>query len=136
MDKHGNLFGLNEVLFIIINLMFFGLFLFWVVNSSSGTFVLEQFYAKQIALLVDSSEPNTVVGLDITDYYEIVEEEKFNLENRFVVGDGKVTVRLTDAQSYSYPCFSDLKSSDVSYSFREVNGDERVFLNINLVKNG
>jgi len=135
MDKKGVHIGLDELIFITISVVFFVLFLFFVIRASAGTFILEEFYAKQIALLVDGSKPETIIGLDITDYYNMAEEDKLDLENRFIISDNKVIVSLTNSQGYVYPYFSNVYAKSVTYNIVDADGEKRVFVNFELVEN-
>ena len=128
MNKKGGIIVLEEVIFILLNLMFFAIFLFFVINSSSGAFVLEQFYAKQIALLIDTSKPGTIISLDITDAYNLA--EKNNVDSNKIVStqDGHVIVQLSRSRTYKFPFFSDVIVEKPVYSI----GDGRIFLNLQI----
>ena len=98
---------LEEIVFIVLNVVFFGIFFLFVVNSSSGAFVLEQLYAKQIALLIDNSEPGTIIKVDISDAYEIAKENNVPKEQMFRFDKNLISVRL-DSDAYRFGFFRDL----------------------------
>jgi len=77
MNKRGDEIVMEQAIFIILNLIFFLTLLYFVYNSSSGSFVNEQYYAKQIALMIDEAKPGTVISIDVTDGYNLVKKNKF-----------------------------------------------------------
>jgi|SRR3989344_2255826 len=119
MNKRGESIVLKEVIFLILNVFFFGIFFFFVVNASSGALVLEQYYAKEIALLLDNSEPGTKIELNISDAYAIARKNNVNLEKMFLIKDNKIVVQLSNSYTYSHTFFNDI---DVIISYSE-NGE-------------
>ncbi len=96
------------VIFIVLNLVFFGILLLFVYKSSTGALVYEQTYAKQIALLIDSAKPSSEIVIDFEKGIEVAESNKIiSKENLIKIKDGKVAVRLSTNKGYSYRYFSD-----------------------------
>ncbi len=121
----------EEVIFIILNFVFFGALAFFVINSASGAFVYEQIYAKEVALLIDSSEIGTTIRFDVSEGYEIASDKGFNSENMVKIENGEVVFQLSGSRGYSMGYFNDVVIEDLSY---EVIG-EKVYLNFRVVEN-
>ena len=76
--------------------------------------VLEQSYAKHIAMLIDAGQPEMVIRLDMKDARKLAEKNglDFTLKNNIVrVGDGVVTIRLSEKGGYSYSYFNDVDAN-------------------------
>jgi len=100
---------LETLIFIILNLVFFGSLLYFVNNSAQKAFVYEQSYSKEIALLIDNANPDMAISLDISKLAAIAEKNKAD-KNKIVRIDekqNKVTVSLNTKSGYSYTYFSD-----------------------------
>jgi len=96
------------VIFIVLNLVFFGILLIFVYKSSTGVLVYEQVYAKQIALMIDSAKPSSEIIIDFKKGIEVAEGNKIiSKENLVKIKDGKLTVKLSTGKGYSYNYFSD-----------------------------
>jgi hypothetical protein len=107
--KKGNLIAWETIIFFLLNLIFFfGVFYF--ISSAGGkAFVYEETYAKQIALMIDSAKPGTVVMINIAELKEIALKNGKPIENVFTVDSGRniIGVGLNNrGDSYSYSYFS------------------------------
>ncbi len=119
MNKRGESIVLKEVIFLILNVFFFGIFFFFVVNASSGALVLEQYYAKEIALVLNNAEPGTKIELNISDAYSLATKNDIPLEKMILIKDNKVVVQLSNSYTYSHTFFNDV---NVVMSYSE-NGE-------------
>ncbi|MEK6890762.1 MAG: hypothetical protein AABX03_01360, partial [Nanoarchaeota archaeon] len=119
-------------IFLILNLVFFLILMLFVVRASSGAFVTEQFYAKQVGLMIDASNPGTKISIDITDATEIAKKNQKPFQNIFAFKDNGVYVSLSNSRIYSFRYFSDV-SVETSYR-TELDGKnkEKIFLDIYL----
>ena len=103
------------VIFVILNLIFFSLLMVFVTNSSNGSLVYEQAYAKQIALLIDKAEDSTTISINFEKGIEIAKKNKItSTENLVQIRNSEVIVKLSDSGGYSIKYFSD---NDVTVSF-------------------
>lgn len=103
----GDLIGLKETIFLILNIIFFVILLSFVYNSGSRAFVYEESYAKQIVSLIDNGKP----GMNILVNFEkgIETGKKNGVEKDFFVVypyENKIKVKLS-GNGYSYKYFSD-----------------------------
>src|SRR3989338_7060761 len=88
----------STIIFIVLNLIFALLLLFFVYKTSTGAVVYEQFYAKQIALMIDNAKPNTQISLDFKKGIEVAEENKITSKEGMVrIMDNKVFVKLSSS---------------------------------------
>ena len=97
-----------QVLFTLLNLIFFSLLLVFVSNSSEGALVYEESYAKQIALLIDKAEGSTTFFVDFEKGLEIAEKNKIlQSENLVRISNNEIVVKLSDSEGYRMKYFSD-----------------------------
>ena len=59
---------MENVIFIILNILFITILILFLLRQGQGAVLLEQSYAKQIALLIDSAKPEMTIILDMTKY--------------------------------------------------------------------
>jgi hypothetical protein len=118
MNKRGNILTEN-LIFIILNLVFIVIILLFLFSKMQDTSVLEERYAKQIAMSIDAAKPIMFIYLDMTKGYSKLKGFDFgksvsiNNENNFV------TVKLRDGSGYTYSFFNDLKVTAYPDSNRE-----------------
>ena len=104
----------GEVVFILLNIIFFFMLLWFVNNECRGTDMKEKILAKEVSMFINSAEPGTLLLVNIKEYKDIAEGNK--ITNFIRLQDGKVVVSLSGSE-FSYPYFSD-------YSVEgNVNGD-------------
>lgn len=101
---------MENVIFIVLNLIYLTILILFITRAGSGVLNIEESYAKQISLIVDSFEPNTEVYLNMQDAIEIVKEDwgEEHLSGMVVIANNVVTVKLSKDSGYSYSFFSDL----------------------------
>jgi hypothetical protein len=109
-NKKGILMG--NVIFIILNIVFFALLFYFVMDNVSGTGMKQKVLAKEIASFIDAAEPGTVIELDISAYKSIADNNK--IKDFIQIGDGQVKVVLRAGNGYTASYFSDNKL-DVKY---------------------
>ena len=73
--------------------------------------VLEEKYAKEIALILDSAEPGMIISLNMEDAIKIANKENRNLNDVVSVENNVVTVQLREKGGYSYSFFNDINFS-------------------------
>jgi len=102
---------MENVVFIILNVLFLTILILFLARQGQGAIVLEQSYAKQIALLIDSAKPGMTIILDMGKAKDLA--EKNNLEFKDIVKktDNVITIRLSEKGGYSYSYFNDVDVS-------------------------
>ena len=117
-NKKGILTG--TVMFIILNLVFFSMLLYFANQSISGLDIKEKILAKQVALFINSAKPETLMIFDIKEYLDAA-ENKLNTEEIIKIEEGKVKVKLDD-DTFVLPHFSSYKIEYKVYgNFLEVS---------------
>ena len=104
MEKRGFLFlnrkkaaspVIENVIFIVLNIMFFAIMILFVVRSVSNAVVYEQAYAKQIALLIDYSKPKTDIKIDLSKAISYLSKQSGKR-----VSDGLINIHSNDCFQY------------------------------------
>lgn len=118
-NKKGIVMG--TVVFILLNIAFFAMLLFFVVDRCTGTSMKEKVLAREIALFINSAEPNTLILFNIKNYKEIIDKNKIKPEDFIKLEDGRVRVVLAGS-GVVYPYFLDYKiEGKLSGDFFEIS---------------
>jgi hypothetical protein len=108
--KKGSVFLLSTTMFIVLNILFFVMLMVFVFKSSTGALIYEQTYAKQIALLVDASEPGMHMNIVIDELWGLAKENNYEGDvvaiNEF---EHSIDVRVDYKGGYRQIYFSDHK---------------------------
>ena len=111
----------ENIIFIVLNLVFLGILVLFLINQGSGSIFLEKFYAKQVSLLIDSSSPGTMMKINLEKPFEIAEENGIDFKDIIKIEGNEVVVSLKDKSSYRYSFFNDVKVNyypdDIYYIF-------------------
>jgi predicted RNA-binding protein with RPS1 domain len=103
----------ENLIFIILNTIFFVALFVFVARASTGAAYYEQIYAKQIALLIDSAKPGMNITIKLSPLVDIAKKNKLNLGLEDIVDTRqkqkqKVTVKVSKKQ-YTFVYFNSLK---------------------------
>ncbi|MBU1501459.1 MAG: hypothetical protein KJ905_01655 [Nanoarchaeota archaeon] len=109
-NKRGNILTEN-IIFIILNLVFLSILILFIFSKTGSPAVLEEKYAKQIALIIDSAEPVMAISLGMNDAVSSARGEGINLDDAVSIDTNIVTVRLRDGVGYSYSFFNDVDAT-------------------------
>ena len=117
---------IGEVIFILLNLMFFITLFIFVQHTTSSVYVYEQAYAKEIALAIDNSKQNTEIYLDAQILLDAAKENNIDLTKIVKIDNEKhkVIVQASSNGGYSYYFFTD---ADIKSEF----AGEYLKININ-----
>ncbi len=107
MKKRGTILFEN-VIFIILNLAFLTILVLFLLRQGSGIIVLEQSYAKNIALLIDEAKPITEMKLDMKDAMNLAEKNGIKREDIVKIEGNIVTVKLSENNGYQYSFFNNV----------------------------
>jgi hypothetical protein len=127
-DKRGTIL-IENIVFIILNLLFLTILLLFIGKQGSGAVVLEQSYAKNIALLIDASRPVMEIKLNMEDAFKLAEKNGVKREDivKINLKDNTVTVKLSAKGEYSYSFF---KEMDVT-SYPDIPSENNYVIKIN-----
>ncbi len=100
----------ENIIFIILNVVFFSIMLVFIYLQGSSVHLSEEETAKQIALLIDASRPGTVMEINLEDLFLEAEKDGINKENVVEINEIKnlVTVRASEDSFYEYGYFNDV----------------------------
>ena len=110
MEKKANILTEN-IIFLILNIVFLMILVIFLFSKTGSAAVLEEKYAKQIALIIDSveyTESRMTIHLNMEDAIKIANKEERNLNQVVSVQDNIVTVQLREKGGYRYSFFNDL----------------------------
>ncbi|MDP3987003.1 MAG: hypothetical protein Q8P81_02140 [Nanoarchaeota archaeon] len=106
-NKKGNILTEN-IIFIILNIVFLSILMLFLFSKMGSAAVLEEKYAKQIALIIDSAEPAMAIDLEMEDAMDVAAKEGMNSRDIVEIKENLVTVRLRSEGGYSYSFFNDV----------------------------
>jgi len=121
-------------MFIVLNIVFFGVLLVFVVKASTGALVYEQAYAKQVALLIDEAKPDMQILVDFEEGVKTAEKNK-KTSDLIRVDDkvNQVIVNLGSKGGYGYKYFSDYEVNvydDVAKNLIIINVGDKIWPDI------
>ena len=105
--KRGTLL-LKNVIFIILNLIFLSVIILFLFKQGGGAITLEQSYAKNIALLIDSAKPVMELRLNMKQGMELAEKNNVPLDEIVQINDNIVRVKLSERSGYEYSFFNNI----------------------------
>jgi len=121
--KHRGAILVEHTIFIVLNLIFLTILVLFLFLKSGDAAVLEERYAKQIALAIDSAQPSMKITLNMEDAKgkadKYLGEENF--DEVVEIKDNVVTVKLREDGGYSYSFFNDVDA--VAYPDKNLNND-------------
>jgi len=122
--KRANILTEN-IIFIVLNLTFIIILLLFIFTKTGSASVLEEKYAKQIALLIDAAEPVMTINLNMEDAIKTAEKENFPPGEIVKIDGNIVTVKLRENGGYGYSFFNDVEANA---NFDTINKKEYYFV--------
>jgi hypothetical protein len=117
MNKRGAIL-VENIVFIVLNLIFLTILVMFLMRQGGGAVVMEQGYAKEIALMIDAAQPGMEIHFDMEDAKELAKKNGFEPDEIVKKQDNIITVKLSKDSGYSYSFFNDV---DVSVFSDAVN---------------
>jgi len=112
---------LENVIFIVLNLVYITILVLFLFRQGSEAIILEQSYAKNIALLIDSSKPIMEMKLGMEDAMNLAEKNGVKREEIVKIDGNVVTVKLSEKGGYAYSFFNNVDVSVYPDAFPEKN---------------
>jgi hypothetical protein len=111
--KRGNILTEN-IIFIILNLVFLSMLIIFLISRTGDAAGMEERYAKQIALILDSAKPGMQINLDMEDAIEKARDKlgEEATEDIVTIDGNIVNVKVHEGGGYSYSFFNDVAVSD------------------------
>ncbi len=119
--NHRGAILVENVIFIVLNLIFITILILFLFRQGNGAVVLEQSYAKNIALLIDSAKPVMEMKLNMEDAIDLAEKNGISRDEIVNINKNLVTVKLSDKGSYSYSFFNNVDVTVYPDIFPEKN---------------
>ncbi len=120
MKKEGTIL-IENVVFIILNLLFITILVLFIFRQGNGAVLLEQSYAKNIALIIDSAIPVTEIKLNMEDAFKLAEKNGIKREDIVKKNGNIITVKLSEKGGYQYSFFNNVDVSIYPDFFPEKN---------------
>jgi len=98
----------ENIIFILLNLVFLSILILFIFSKAGSAAVLEERYAKEIALLIDSAKPVMEITLNMQDALKEAKKNNFDKKNIVTITDNLVTVKLREKGGYSYSYFNNV----------------------------
>jgi len=102
--KKGNILAEN-IVFIVLTLIFFTILILFISTKSSGTALIEEETAKQVALIIDSAKPGMIIKINMEDALDKAKKENYK-KNIISITGNIVTAKLSEKSGYSYSFFN------------------------------
>jgi len=102
---------MENLVFIILNILFLILLVLFLLRQGEGAIVLEQAYAKEVSLLIDSAKPGTTMLLNIEKGKKLADKNNVAVDDIIQINNNMVTVKLSESGGYSYSFFNDVDAS-------------------------
>jgi len=107
-NKRGDIL-VENVIFIVLNIIFVSILILFLFRQGSGAGLLEQTYSKQIALMIDSAKPVMEIKLNMEKTKKIAEENKFDFKDVVSITGNVVNVKLSQKGGHEYSFFNDVE---------------------------
>ena len=109
INKRGDIL-IENIIFIVLNVIFVSILIFFLFKQGSGAVLLEQTYSKQIALIIDSAKPVMEIKLNMEKAQKIAEENKLNFNEVVDITGNVVNVKLSQKGGYKYSFFNNIEA--------------------------
>ena len=108
-NKEGEIL-IENVIFIVLNLIFLGVLVVFLIQQGSGIVLLEKPTAKQVALLIDSAKPGMIMEIDFTQGKKLAEKNKVPVGDAIKIDNANnlVIIRLSERSGQEYHFFNDI----------------------------
>ena len=107
MNKKAELLH-DEVIFIILVIVFYSILLLFVSRAGTGASFVEQNYAKKISYLIDQTKPGTYIELEVNEIFATADKKQINRQETIKIDPEKrtVTIKASQGTGYSHSFFS------------------------------
>lgn len=121
MKKKGDIL-IGNIVFILINAIFIFLLIVFLLKQGSGVIVLEQLYAKEIALSIDYAKPVMLIKVDMNKGMKVANKNKIDFDEVVKIEGNIVKVRLSENSGYTYSFFNNVNAG--AYPDKDKSGKD------------
>ncbi|MAH03667.1 hypothetical protein CMI39_02675 [Candidatus Pacearchaeota archaeon] len=111
-EKRANIL-VENIIFIVLNLIFLTILVLFLFSKVGDAAVLEEKYAKQIALIIDSAKPGMEIHLNMEKAIKIADKEGWSKRDVISIQDNLIIVKLRENGGYSYSYFNNVDIDDI-----------------------
>jgi hypothetical protein len=106
----------ENLIFIVLNVIFFTILLVFVTMKGSAVHIAEEETAKQLALLIDASKPVTNLEINFKDFFEEAESNGIRRERSIIIDnfENVIVARGSEDTFYDYSYFNDV---NINFNF-------------------
>jgi hypothetical protein len=105
----------GTAIFLILNLAFFIMLMFFVSKAGTGADITEQIYSQKIAVLADSLRPGAEITLDISELMEMAKDNNYNGDIISIdKANSTIIVAVGKTGSHSYRSFLDFNRVSIT----------------------
>ena len=125
-DKRGSNILTENIMFIVLNIVFLTILVVFLISKMGSAAVLEEKYAKQIAMIIDSAKPEMEIYLDMEKGIKEARENGINDLEIVTIQENIITVKLREKGGFSYSFFNNV---DVENIYPVDNKNMRIKIN-------
>jgi len=107
-NRKGSSLLVENVVFIILNVVFLSILIAFLLMQSSSGKVLEEKYAKEVALIADYAKPEMIIKVDMRKGLKVARKNNFDFEDVLNIDGNAVFVKLSEDGGYDYNFFNDV----------------------------
>jgi hypothetical protein len=112
-DKKGSEILTENIIFIVLNLVFLAILIAFLISRMGNDAVLEEKYAKQIAMVIDSSKPEMEIYLNMEKGIKDARANGISDSEIVTLQNNVITVKLQEKGGYSYSFFNDVDVENI-----------------------
>lgn len=116
---------IGDVIFLVLNLIFLSILIIFVISKTNDASLLEEKYAKEITLIIDSAKPIMAIHLNMKDAIDKATANSQDISKIVKINGNVVTVKLKEKGEYSYSFFNNVS---VNPYIDPNNKEEYVFI--------
>lgn len=116
------------IIYILLLMVYIGVFLFYIRDSLSGATVMEEVYAKKVALMLDDARPGTEIRMDVSEIVQLA------VYNKKTIDRAKIeTFKIDPLKNI---IIVSLGSGDGGYSYSYFSNYKIEAFNLNIIPQG
>lgn len=109
-NKKGEIL-IENVIFIVLNLVFLSILMFFLINQGSSVATTEDFYSKEIALLIDSAKEGMIIKINLEGPLKISKKNDIDFSKIVTFSDNYVNIKLDHKTGAEYHFFNNVNVS-------------------------
>jgi hypothetical protein len=110
-NKKGSSLNLfyNNFVELLLDFIFFSVLILFLINQNYQLSFLEENYAKNIALLIDSAKPGMKINFDLKEAFDIAKKNQLEFSKIVQIQNNQVLFKLSNSGGKSYSFFNNVE---------------------------